>query len=780
MDLKSSTCLPTDSETKNFIKDNKINYKGKIDDNVKFIAGDCSPIILVPGIYSTRLKVKLNCKNIKRDEVSLYEQIKFYCGENVCTSKLDQEENRNLWFNIGGDGFSLFKSYWENSDEVGAKKKEYNNQYSACLGYFMTIFNNPNECPKYKSSKKKICEYSKNIIISYDGGFYDTFENAQCGLKAIENVLMTPLDIFSPKQANVFGDLVDQLEEYGYKKGFSLAGVPNDFRKFISTNNFAFNAIKYQINNMYSNTGKPVIIIAHSFGNLVTLNALQKDENLKKQIKKWISIAPPFAGATKAVDNFLHGITDFNFDIPFTKGYARSEFSEFGQFLMLKSIPTVYELRPNSIYWEIFNDDNYNDFATAIRERLELEKNCKKNNKCEASEIETKSKNFDNIFGEYFPSFKLNSQCEYETSVGGNQDALKNKCFTEIFNIIDYPSFIKVNPNDDDSYDIEDYYKKTGDNLYYIADCEKISGSKCIDNIFPEVKCVYDAYTSELNDLIDKFYQRTGKKLTRLDFPSSSDLKEIINKMISHHNEKSIIKELKNPQVDIDIVYSSFNPTMAAEFIDQQYLINLSTSKKGGDGTVPTWSSLLTAFKWIYEKKKERTTQNIRLIEYCSRLANTDINLPYFKPISCQCIDKSNLYTNDLESCSHQFMLSDKNLFDYILGEVVKDDKIIANRKNAIEKYDYSSSKKYLTECNSQLYNIMNNEEKQLCSNDIEITKSNFEEGDNYCGKNDNFLEWKVKNVVQFMFMVKLKKKMILMFIIAITLKMKKIKRVHI
>ena len=61
MDLKSSTCLPTDSETKNFIKDNKINYKGKIDDNVKFIAGDCSPIILVPGIYSTRLKVKLNC-----------------------------------------------------------------------------------------------------------------------------------------------------------------------------------------------------------------------------------------------------------------------------------------------------------------------------------------------------------------------------------------------------------------------------------------------------------------------------------------------------------------------------------------------------------------------------------------------------------------------------------------------------------------------------------------------------------------------------------------------
>lgn len=149
IDLKSSKCLPTDEETNKFIKDNKINYKGKIDDNVKFIAGDCSPIILVPGIYSTRLKVKLNCKNLKRDEVSLYEQIKFYCGDYICTSKLDQEENRNLWFNIGGNGFSLIKYSVETSDEVGAQKTEFNNQYSACLGYFMAIFNNPDECPKY-------------------------------------------------------------------------------------------------------------------------------------------------------------------------------------------------------------------------------------------------------------------------------------------------------------------------------------------------------------------------------------------------------------------------------------------------------------------------------------------------------------------------------------------------------------------------------------------------------------------------------------------------------
>ena len=154
---------------------------------------------------------------------------------------------------------------------------------------------------------------------------------------------------------------METLTQYGYQPGFSLAGVPNDFRQFISTNTFANKTLNHLINTMYENTGKRVIIIAHSFGNLVTLNTLKQNSELKTKIKKWISLAPPFGGATKAVDNFLHGITDFNFDI---LKYGRSEFSEFGQFLMLKSIPTVYELRPNPIFWKIFNDENYKDFAT--------------------------------------------------------------------------------------------------------------------------------------------------------------------------------------------------------------------------------------------------------------------------------------------------------------------------------------------------------------------------------------------------------------------------------
>lgn len=176
------------------------------------------------------------------------------------------------------------------------------------------------------------------------------------------------------KKTNIFGDLVENLEGIGYQKGFSLSAVPNDFRKFIKTNNFAFESLKYHIENMYNLTGKPVIIIAHSFGNLVTLNTLTKDSSLKDKIKKWIAIAPPFAGDTKAIDNFLHGIEDFDTDI--ISSIARSEFHKFGQFMMLKSIPTVYELKPNLNIYNQIQSPEYLDFKEAITKRIDLEKKC--------------------------------------------------------------------------------------------------------------------------------------------------------------------------------------------------------------------------------------------------------------------------------------------------------------------------------------------------------------------------------------------------------------------
>ena len=57
-----------------------------------------------------------------------------------------------------------------------------------------------------------------------------------------------------------------------------------------------------------------MIIIAYSFGNIITLyNLVSKEsQDLIPKIKKFISIGPPFSGSTKLLNSYIHGIKDFN------------------------------------------------------------------------------------------------------------------------------------------------------------------------------------------------------------------------------------------------------------------------------------------------------------------------------------------------------------------------------------------------------------------------------------------------------------------------------------
>ena len=369
--LTSTQCQASDKDIEDYLKQHNIEYNQKKDQNLRFILSPCSPIVLVPGIYSTKLKVKINCRDLKRHDKDLYKKIKFYCSKYVCSDELDRSENRYLWLNLGKDGFTLIRQKFEpktnfadDDDDLNLEENiretydfDWDNRFAACLGFFMTIFNNETECPIIigKRGEKRICGHSNNIQIRFLGGFYDDKKESECGVKPIENCAITDLGPAVTSKTKVFEVLVQKLEKIGYKKGFSLSGVPNDFRTFISTNKFGEESLVYHIQRMYKLTGKPVVIIAHSYGNLVTLNTLIKDNSVSNKIKKWIALAPPFASATKAVEYFMHGIKDFDSsNTPFD-----TRFELFGQYIMLKSIPTIYELKPFTIFQDLFNSENY-------------------------------------------------------------------------------------------------------------------------------------------------------------------------------------------------------------------------------------------------------------------------------------------------------------------------------------------------------------------------------------------------------------------------------------
>ena len=81
--------------------------------------------------------------------------------------------------------------------------------------------------------------------------------------------------------------------------------------------------------------------------------------------------------------------------------------------------------------------------------------------------------------------------------------------------------------------------------------------------------------------------------------------------------------------------------------------------------------------KWIYDKQKDDLPQNIRLVEYCSRLKgyfHYNVNTK-FVPLGCKCLkEHENIYT-DFNDCDHQKMLLDQSLLSYING-------IIFSKKN--------------------------------------------------------------------------------------------------
>lgn len=540
--------------------------------------------------------------------------------------------------------------------------------------------------------------------------------------------------------------MVSTLEEIGYVKGFSLAAIPNDYRKFISSNTFAYEALNYHIDQMYKNTGKPVTIIAHSFGNLITLNCLTKNPSSANKIKKWISLAPPFAGATKAIEYFLHGIKDFDNDFQVFK----TEFKPFGQYMMLKSIPTVYELKPFNIFSEIFDSSEYTDFGSAIRERIALEKLCR-DKQCTTQEIAQNSKIFNKYFINYFPNMDMD-QCKYESSIGGNQNALNKKCMTDIFNVVDCPSIVKVNETSSNLnlkstiYNIEDYCdknKQMEEERYFPEKCSENNNYKCLDELYPQVPCVFETKKEELKYFINRFnnlYSKEfGKTIDEKYFENSEEFKLIIEKMITYQNESSLIKDLPIPPVDIDLVYSSHDKTLAAEFLEIDTLNVISKDKggevlKGGDGTVPTWSSLLTGLKWIYEKETKRLPQEIKLVQYCSRLANSDVGLTNFKAISCQCLDKEkNVYKDNLDDCGHQNMLTDPDLFNYIYDEI-KFENIYDLNKTIIKAInEYKTDRDYVSECNHRLVVLSSPKLKLQCDN-YAITEENFKSG-KFCEK---------------------------------------------
>ena len=351
----TDSCLVSENEAKRMLQEQGMSDV-TVDNRTRYILGNCNPVILVPGMLSTKLQIRINCTGLKQDDQDIYKKMQFYCGANLCYGDAEFVEE-NLFISALGPF------------QVVAFDDE--NKYSACLGYFLSFFNSENACASYNNDEH-VCNYSPHIKIGYYGITHYTNDKGKCGLEAIRDVVMIdfPVDV-DLGVAKSMGVLIDKLENKGYEAGFSLAGIPNDYRQFLAKNDFTMSSYRYLIERLYNNTGKPVVLIGHSFGTITLYNSIIKKshKDLIPKIKKFIAVGPPFAGSTELINVYFNSANKYQKEFNVYGSTLHAGIDEFGFGFITNSIPTVYELRPLPIIGNLFNKPGYEIFAEAIKEK---------------------------------------------------------------------------------------------------------------------------------------------------------------------------------------------------------------------------------------------------------------------------------------------------------------------------------------------------------------------------------------------------------------------------
>ena len=381
--------------------------------------------------------------------------------------------------------------------------------------------------------------------------------------------------------------MIQHYRNMGYRDGFSAGGVPIDYRRYIHSNKFFENSLIYQINRLYRNTGKPVVIISHSLGGLFVLaNLLRMREDIRSKVKSFVPIVPPFAGASHLLEAYLYGLKDLNTEIKIGDLYTfRVELTPFSESLYFSYAKVVAELRPQFSLIEEIKKKEYSKLKLAIEELINEEKECGDKN-CSSDKVKNMTKNYYDVFGDDFPLLS-DSDCQltedeinYIKSNKNNINYVKfRKCITNMYNIFNCPLvlfekefatevpaehlndlcdvynsslFYLTAPDEKDTIYQNKNYKKIFNNYNKIFESKK----KSIESIFNgHAKYPYN-YT-EFNYLLEqyntKFAEKYNKTLSKEDFEKEEDF-QLKGKKNVEYNRKNNINRLSN--ISIKYIYN--------------------------------------------------------------------------------------------------------------------------------------------------------------------------------------------------------------------------------
>jgi len=254
----------------------------------EFAIGPCAPLILLPGIEGSALRVVIDCPKFR----AAYPETFLSCGWTTCegdigySAKTTPQKEYQMWIPYATSPMSL------NIPSQFARD---------CWGGLAQLV--------YKNVSGKLVPQNKTGIVASAKGLTPdtmTYKGSKCGQLGVE-YLLEDLEI-GPESDLYLAGIIDRMLLMGYKSGLTFQAVPYDFR-INSGNDIVSLNLGSLIKTLKAFTNKKVVIAAHSMGNTKTVYALwgMSQQDKDNNIATYVALAPPYSGAPKVIDFLLCG-----------------------------------------------------------------------------------------------------------------------------------------------------------------------------------------------------------------------------------------------------------------------------------------------------------------------------------------------------------------------------------------------------------------------------------------------------------------------------------------